>query len=139
MSRRISTISLLHRPAARLVLGLVLAGFAQLLAIFLAGAGHGWVAPLYLSVALWFLIPPTLLVAWPTHSPARLAMIAIAAFALAANALLASRAWGEVAAIRFYLEINGGFGWTILGLWLSLWFGWQVILFYSLLTGHADD
>ena len=120
-------------------MGLALAACAQLLAIFLAGAGHGWVAPLYLSIALWFLIPLTLLVAWPTHSRPRLAMIAIAAIALAADALLVSRAWGELAAIRFFLDVNGGFGWTILGLWLSLWFGWQVILFYSLLAGRADD
>ena len=125
----------MRSPAARAGLGFALAIFAQLLSLLLVGAGHGWIEPLYLSVALWFLVPLTLAVAWPTAPAPRKALLAVAAIALGADALLVARTLPEMDAVREYVQVNGAVGLTIIGLWLSLWSFWQVILFYSLIIG----
>ena len=132
---RISTINVFQSPAARAGIGFGLAIFAQLLSLLLVGAGHGWVAPLYLSVALWFLIPLTMLVAWPTAPASRAALLVIASIAVAADVLLINRTFAEANAIREYVQVNRAVGLTIIGLWLALWFFWQMILLYSLIIG----
>lgn len=110
---------------------------AQLLSFFLAGAGHGWLTPLWLSFALWLLIPLTLFIAWPSDRGHRLALMALSAIALAADAMLIRGAIDEARALRFYVEINGVVGLLIIGLWLTLWLFWQAILLHALIAGHT--
>ena len=128
-------------PTARTVLGLGLAALAQLLSFLLAGAGHGWVAPLFLSVALWAFIPATLSITWPIGSSSRREFFGILVAALGADALLISRTIDEGNALPFYVEVNGAVGLLIIGLWLALWLFWQALLVYSLVVGRrrADD
>lgn len=87
-----------------------------------------------LSVALWFLIPLTFaLVGTRPGLPALLTLLAIA---IAADALLIERSLGEADHIRRYVRVNDGVGVLIIGLWLCLWFSWQVMLVRSLFA-HA--
>jgi hypothetical protein len=111
----------------------------QLLGLFLPGAGHGWVAPFFLSVALWFMIPLTLALAWPTVRPSRPVLLTLTALALAADALLLKLSLGEFAYIGRYVEINGAIGYAIIGCWLALWLFWQILLLYALVARHDDD
>ena len=134
MWRRTSTIKRLESTGARLGLGFGLAAVAQFLGFMLAGAGHGWVAPMFVSIGLWFLIPLTLVLAWPSAQAGKSLLSVIAAIALAADALLLKLSLGEVSHIRRYVDVNGAIGFTIIGLWLALWFCWQVILIYSLVA-----
>lgn len=123
------------RPHARAALGFGVAALAQLLGTALAGAGHGWVAPLFLSVALWVLAPLALWLAWPvdkSRGSDRSALFGLAALAVGADAALIDLTIGEVDHLRFYVEVNGAMGLLIIGLWLCLWFGWQLLIFYAL-------
>jgi hypothetical protein len=120
-------------------LGFGLAAFAQFLGFLLAGAGHGWVAPMFLSIGLWFLLPLALVLAWPSAPTEKPLLFLIAAIAVAADALLIKLSLGETPHIRHYVDVNGAIGFTIIGLWLSLWFCWQVILLYSLAAKRGHD
>ena len=125
----------------RIALGLLVAFIAQFLAFLLAGAGHGWVAPFFLSFVLWVLLPMTLAIAWPIGRGSRLALLAILVVALVADAVLVSRSIGEAGYISQYIKINGVAGYLIIGLWLCLWTFWQAILACSLIAGrkpHAN-
>jgi hypothetical protein len=118
----------------RIALGLLLAFFAQFLGLMLAGAGHGWVAPLFISIVLWVLWPMTLAIGWPIGRGGRLALAAMIVAALLADAWLISKSLGEADYISRYIEINGAVGSLIIGLWLLLWTIWQAILVCSLVA-----
>jgi len=118
------------------MLGLALAGLAQLLGFLLAGSGHGWVAPFFLSVALWAFIPASLSIAWPIGRSNRQVLLGILVVALGADALLISRTIDEGNALPFYIEVNGAVGLLIVGLWLALWLFWQAMLLYALVVGR---
>ena len=139
MWRRTSTIKRLQSKGARLWLGFGLAALAQFLAFMLAGAGHGWGAPMFVSMALWFLVPLTLVMAWPTEQTSKLLIALVALIALGADALLVNRSLDELSYIGRYVQVNGAIGYTIIGLWLALWFCWQVLLLYSLVARRGRD
>jgi hypothetical protein len=113
-----------------------LAGLAQFLGLFLAGAGHGWVTPFFVTMPLWILFPATLALAVRTDRVSRLVLFTAAAVALAADARLVSGTIDESSYLRFYLEVNGAVGWLIVVLWLCLWVSWQALLLRSLIAGH---
>ena len=130
-------IDRLAKPAARIALGLGMAALAQLLSVMLAGAGHGWVAPLFLSVALWVLLPLALWLAWPfAGSGDPWALCGLAAVAVGADAALVILTLGEFSHILFYIEVNGLAGMLIIGLWLCLWSFWQPLIFHALMAGR---
>ena len=139
MSPRISTIRRLESTGARLGLGFALAALAQFLSFLLAGAGHGWVAPMFVSVGLWFLMPLTFVLAWPTAPMEKPLLLVVAAIAVGADALLISLSLRDSYYIRHYLEVNGAIGLTMIGLWLALWSCWQVMLVYSLVAKRGHD
>lgn len=120
----------------RIALGLLLAFFAQFLGFLLAGAGHGWVAPLFISIVLWVLWPMTLAVAWPIGSRSRMASVTMLAAALSADLWLVSKSIGEADYISRYVEVNGALGLLIIIFWLCLWTVWQAILVWSLVAGR---
>ena len=93
---------------------------------------------MFVSVGLWFLMPLTFAVAWPTAPARKPLLLVIAVIALGADALLISRSLNETSYIDRYVDVNGPLGLTIIGLWLALWFCWQVILLYSLVARHDD-
>jgi hypothetical protein len=128
-------------PTMRAGHGLVLAALAQLLSAFLAGAGHGWVSPFFMSSALWALLPITLVVVRPPEQGSRLALFGIAAIALGADALLITWTIGEGNALPFYIQVAGAAGLVMIVLWLVLWLFWQVMLIQALVAGRrrSDD
>ena len=114
-----------------------LAALAQSLGVFLAGAGHGWVTPFFLSAALWVLVPVTLYIVREKGLSARLVQLAILIIALGADAFLVRRTIGEGDALPFYVRVNGAAGVLIVGVWLCLWLVWQVMIVNALFAGRA--
>ena len=94
---------------------------------------------MFLSVGLWFLLPLTLVLARPAAPAGKPSLLVIALIAVAADALLINRSLAEASHIRHYVEVNGAIGFTIIGLWLALWFCWQVMLLYSLVARRGHD
>lgn len=117
------------------VLGLVLAAVAQFLAFMLAGAGHGWTAPFFVSAALWILIPATLWMASIANGNRPL-MLSIAAVTVAADTWLITRSIDESSYISRYVDINGALGILIILLWLGLWSFWQPLLVHAFFAGR---
>lgn len=114
------------------VVGLLLAAVGQILSLFLAGAGHGWVSPLLASTVLWFAAPAAFAIAWPALGKGRKLMLPMVALALMADAWLVARTLSEWNAFRSYIEVNGAVGLFLVGTWLSLWLAWQAALVRSL-------
>jgi hypothetical protein len=143
------TTKLAQSQGSRIALGVGLAAFAQFLALFLSGSGEGWNAPFSLSISLWFLMPLSFALAWPSSPTSRSTLAILALIALAADALLIEQSAGEASYIRRYIDVNGAIGTTFVVLWLFLWLCWQVLLLYSLivrtrrfdgnLSGEAGD
>ena len=126
---RISTIKLPGSPLKRAGVGLGLAALAQFLALFLAGSGHGWVAPFFFSLGLWLLIPFALALTATRPEPV---LSVLAAIGLACDALLIERSLGEASYISRYVQVNGTLGILFIGLWLCLWVSWQAVVVRSL-------
>ena len=106
----------------------------------LAGAGHGWVTPFFLSVALWVMIPLTLYATQQGDRRVRLVLWVIAIIAVGADALLIKGTIAEAAALLFYVKVNGASGVAIIALWLGLWLSWQALLLRALVAGrHSAD
>ena len=121
----------------RIGLGIALAAFATLLSFFLAGAGEGWVTPFFASFALWLFLPIALAITWPPARGSRLALLAFAVLAIAADAWLIRSTLGERSEFLLYIEVNGMLGLAIIGLWLCLWFFWQLMLVHALVARRS--
>ena len=118
------------------MLGLGLAAVAQLLSLFLAGAGHGWVTPLFVSVILWVILPVTLYVLRQDDRRAAAVLWAIALIALGANALLIRGTMAERSSLSLYVGVNGASGLVIIALWLTLWLFWQAMVLRALIKRY---
>ena len=130
---------LAQSPAAQIGLGLAIAAFAQLLSFMLAGAGHGWLAPLPASLFLWVLTPVALLFAWPANRPGWKILLPMVLIAVIADAWLIKRTIDEESALPFYLEVNGLVGLLIVGIWFGLWLFWQAIVIGALFVRKLDE
>jgi hypothetical protein len=107
-----------------------------LLAACLTGAGEGWVTPFFVSPALFLLLPATLAVGRPESSRGRLLLVAVVIAAVVADCLMVTWSFGERYEFRWYAQVNGLIGWIIIGLWICLWFFWQVLALRALLTSR---
>ena len=121
------------------MLGLALAALAQLLSLFLAGAGHGWVTPLLASLLLWVLTPSALLLASPAERPTPKILLPLILVAVIANAWLIMKTIAEENAFRHYLDVNGVAGFGVVGAWIGLWLFWQGVVVKALLFGRMAD
>jgi len=115
-----------------------LAALAHFIAFFLAGVGHGWTTPLFVSFALWVLIPVTLC-ALPGGPRSRFLLIATLLAGLVADVMLVRGTLGEDQALRSYLRFTGSAGWTTVGLWLGLLLFWQILAARRLMAGRTGD
>jgi len=122
----------------RVALGIGLAALAQLVALFLAGAGHGWTTPLLVSFSLWVLIPIALY-ALGGGPNSRLLLIVALVVGSIADVWLVRGTLGEDRALRSYLQFTGSAGWATVALWLSLLLFWQILAGRRLLTRTAVD
>lgn len=123
--------------ARRVALGLSLAAVANLIAFFLAGAGHGWTTALLVSFSLWVIIPIALST---LRTGSRALLLIVLAIGLAADVVLVhyTLTFREDLALRSYLRATGSFGWTNVMLWLALLLFWQILLARRLLAGSVD-
>jgi len=115
-------------PAAQIGIGLAIAALAQLLSLFLAAAGHGWVAPLPASLLLWVMTPLALLFARSTLGSGRKALLPMVLIAVIADGWLIMRTIDEGNALADYLALNGIAGYLIVAIWICLWLLWQAIV-----------
>lgn len=107
-----------------IALGLVLWSLAMATSLGIAGAGHGWISPLVVTVPLAALYPLVLARAVGKGSGSVAADGAILIFALLLDVLLL--------ALSSYWE-PGGFGAALrfgaghVASWIALWIGWQLL------------
>lgn len=132
-------IRLARSPAAQIGLGVIIAAFAQLLSLFLAGAGHGWITPLPASLLLWVLAPLAFIFAWPANRPGWKILLPLLLIAVMADAWLIKSTIDEGNALLFYLEVNGLVGFLIAGLWTGLWLFWQGVVITSLFVRKVEN
>lgn len=130
---------LARSPSLQLGVGLAIAAFAQLLSLFLAGAGHGWVTPLFASLLLWVMTPVTLMLAWPGNRAKWKELLPLLLIALIANAWLIRSTIEEQGHLAHYLEVNGLIGFLIVALWVGSWLFWQGAVVASLFVRKVEQ
>ena len=106
----------------------------QAVALGLGDAGHGWMAPIWVSTVLIFLYPLVFvrIFASPAASikvDAALLVVAVAIdLFLLHNALVPER--------KYFLRNSSA---SALSLWIGLWAGWQLLAIVSLLKKRAEQ
>lgn len=119
--------------AAAIFAGILLAGLAEFAAFVLAALGHGWIAPLYVSLILFVAYPVALVRsvdAIGADASAATADWVMLLVALAADLLLVAATYlgeGE----RFRMVAEFGRFWLIV--WLILWLLWQLLTVATIL------
>lgn len=116
---------------AALASGFGLAALAHVIAIGVAGGGHGWNAPIWCSLALWFAYPALGIVA-TRRDPARMRPVDPLAVVLAGTAICADILL-VVAGDNSYLRPTFAASPVVVIAWLALWVGWQVWLAFLIL------
>jgi hypothetical protein len=122
---------------ARIVLlgaGLLIAAFASMLALGMAGAGHGWVTPFFFSMGLFLAYPAVLLrlaAIGPKWFVVDLVIVGLAGIADLALFVATLREGTE-----YFWRVVDAFAWAPI-LWLLLWFAWQPIALYCLSRDRA--
>jgi hypothetical protein len=114
--------------------GLFPAMLAEYLALEMAGAGHGWVSPLFCGAILFLAWPATLAVLAIVRRRRRLACALLVGAGLVADAVLALSTLLEGTQ---YFERVLALGSTIPVLWILLWLGWQAAALLGLLVPVA--
>ena len=111
------------RKALAILVGLLIAAFAEFVGIMLAGAGHGWVAPASASLIL-FLAYPATLWRWtdPGGGSARADGMALMLGAVASLLVLVDTIAFEWEYFRKVVAQEMGLPLVIL--WILLWSGW---------------
>lgn len=113
-----------------IVAGLVLAAFAQMLALLITGAGHGWGQPFRFSPAL-FLAYPIMFVR--LRSPGTLAWTDVALLAAAAALDLLLVQQTQIEGVEYFRRVMRLP--PIPHLWLLLWLLWQALTVRILVSG----
>ncbi len=104
---------------------------AMVTAAAVGGAGHGWVAPLFVSIPLVFLYPLILVRGLDGRPFSRGIDGAILIVALCLDVLLAGYSlFAERGSFGRAVMVSGG----AVAAWLALWLGWQILLI-ARLTG----
>jgi hypothetical protein len=114
--------------------GLLIAAFASMLALGIAGGGHGWITPFFFSLALVPAYPVVLLrltALGPRWFVVDLALAALAGIADAALYFFTIREGTE-----YFWRVVDAQAWAPL-LWLAIWFAWQPIALYCLWRDRA--
>jgi hypothetical protein len=109
----------------------VLAIASIVLAMGLAGGGHGWGAPVLFSWLLVILNPVAVTRALgpvDTHSLGQRADIILLAIAACADALLIADAWGPEFE-HFQSAVDNSWPWV--AAWMCLWLLWQILVVVS--------
>lgn len=122
----------MNRPLLAL-LGLAVAGAAQLLAFALVGAGHGWVSPFFASLILFMTLPFALIRLADRVSLSPIPEAILLGIALIADIWLIAATIGEARNFQHMLETYPAF---VLG-WIAIWLSWQALASAALLSRLA--
>lgn len=116
------------------IVGLLIAAFARMVAVGMVGGGHGWVTPMFFSLAL-FLAYPVALLRLTATGP-RWVVVDLVIVGLAGLA--------DVALLLATIQEGMEYFWRVLGsfalipiLWLAIWFAWQAMALYCLRRDRA--
>jgi hypothetical protein len=102
----------------------------EVIALALAGAGHGWGAPMVFSLPLVLLYPTLFVRVFWSESKNRLVDACVLATAAALDLLLLLSP--RVEDLGYFSTMwNGDAGWVVA--WLALWAGWQMLAVAALL------
>ena len=127
------------RDAVAITLGLAGAAIAQLLAFFMAGAGHGWITPFWFSMPLWVLMPVGFVLSdaragYPRRRRAPLLVMAAVGICL------------DIGLVWATIEEGVRYFWRVLEsappfpiAWIALFAGWQVAVGATLLAGSRAE
>lgn len=110
--------------------GLLPWALAMALSLGIAGGGHGWIAPLVVSMPLVALYPLAFVRALTNGAGSIKADRAILLAALLLNLVLLGQA---LLAEPGYFTASLRFGAGTVALWFALWLGWQVLALVTLL------
>lgn len=131
-------IRIAQSPGGRIALGFAIAAVCQFLSLLLAGAGHGWVTPFFLSMPLWIAVPATFYLTRRRGRGPTIILAAIILTAVGLDALLVRGTLHEQETLLALIRVNGFLGGFFVGLWLALWFTWQAVAAHGLLRAPAD-
>jgi hypothetical protein len=124
----------MSKPVA-IVVGVLIAALATFIALVLAGAGHGWFAPLRYSILVFGAYPVTLFRTANRPSNSAAGDIVLLVFGAAASLVL----YLDVRVnepIYFWKAVDIGL--PSLLIWLLLWFGWQFVTIANLVRGRRS-
>jgi hypothetical protein len=111
------------------IVGLLIAAFGLMVAVGMVGGGHGWVTPMYFSLAL-FLAYPVVLVRLTATGP-RWVVVDLVIVGIAAITDFALCFATIQEGMEYFWRVFGGFA-LIPILWLAIWFAWQGLALYCL-------
>jgi len=123
------------------IVGILTAGVAQFLALLIAGVGHGWGEPFFLSAALWITLPVTAIrLRRPSANSAGAVEWLMVLLALSLDLLLiVATVWGFGRAVpifgtgvEHFMNIARA-AFPLVLLWSLLWFSWQIAALFLLL------
>ena len=122
------------RPTS-FAIGVLLWLATQFFGFGVAGAGHGWVSPFYVSISLLLLYPAAVVRLFSKEqSPAADGSLLLAAATLDLLLLWCSLAEGSQYVVRIWR-----FDPALVAGWAALWAGWQVLALASLLRRRSHS
>jgi hypothetical protein len=110
------------------IIGVFLWFPAQVLAFGLAGAGHGWVIPLFITMPLILLYPLAMIAAFRKSESSFIVGMIVFFFAISLNGILIKSSLDES---RYFKNIWNNDPYICL-CWIVFWLGWQVPAVYAL-------
>ena len=128
------------KRAGAIIAGLLVAAIGQLLGLGLAGAGHGWIAPLFASLVLWAAYPLTFGRALDVFIIGRRGVRSEPGLLLAAAASDALLLWlTRREGVEYFWRVITIYGWATIAPWMTIWLGWQLLVLLTLIRAAGPS
>ena len=128
------------KKAGAIIAGLLTAFVGQFLALGMAGAGHGWITPFWVSLILWVAYPKVLVRSFRVPDQRTMGVELVTLFAaLAGDAILVLMTLEEgMEYFEKIVRIEGSVSAVLwIGGWIAIWLGWQLIALLNLVRPLA--
>jgi len=128
------------KKAGAIIAGLLIAFVGQFLALGMAGAGHGWITPFWVSLILWVAYPKVLVRSFRVPDQRTMGVELVTLFAaLAGDAILVLMTLEEgVEYFEKIVRIEESVSAVLwIGSWIAIWLGWQLIALLNLVRPLA--
>jgi len=120
----------------KIALGFGWAAVTLLVAMLLAGAGHGWNTPFLVSNVFWGVYPITLYAGQDHIRYRKVVLLNLVVSAIVGDAWLIIGTMREASYLAASLRVNGIVEFLTAAAWSALWVAWQVILVRALLAAR---